>query len=96
MAFCGFPFSPIEPRTSAGVPVAWIEPEELDQFICGFDDSYPTAFRGKEIKAWYSVARMLAGFGGTVPDQYQDTYTDGSTNNPIGPPWRRISDISEH
>jgi 2',3'-cyclic-nucleotide 2'-phosphodiesterase (5'-nucleotidase family) len=92
----GFPFKPIEPRTSAGTPVAWTEPEELDQFICVFDDSYPAAFRGKEIKAWYGVARMLASFGGTVPNRYEDAYTDGSSNNPIGPPRRRIWDIGEH
>lgn len=75
------------PRNNVGAQVKWSLVSDLDQFV--------VKSGGKEVKAWYAVAQFIDSFdGGTVPDRYDDVYTDGSSNNPIGPPLRRVWDMA--
>ncbi|TAL34774.1 MAG: bifunctional metallophosphatase/5'-nucleotidase [Spirochaetes bacterium] len=76
------------PRTAAGSPVEWTAISQLDTFR--------VTSGGDEVKAWYAVAQYISGLGGTLPARYDDTYTDGSTGNPVGPAWRRVWDLAEH
>lgn len=96
LAEYGVPVPPIEPRTASGTPVAWTRTEDIESLVCTFGASEPEPYRGKEIKAWYSVARMVEDFGGQIPHMYDDNYTDGTNHNPIGPPWRRVWDVADH
>jgi len=92
----GLPVPPIEPRTASGSPVPWTQSADLEPFLCTFGESDPQPYRGRELKAWYSVARRLEEFGGPIPAIYDDAYTDGTTHNPVGPPWRRVWDVALH
>jgi 2',3'-cyclic-nucleotide 2'-phosphodiesterase (5'-nucleotidase family) len=75
------------PRDATLTQVEWSYISELDSLV--------VKDGGKEVKAWYGVAEYISSFASSlVPARYDDTYTDGSSHNPIGPAWRRVWDVA--